>query len=246
MVEPCVQALNELTGELTRQRALTRPKKFAFRSSSRLAPPSLNTPQAGEAEGQTHSSTGSPPPQESVSTRATADVGEEAGFKDLRDQTLCSTAPSQGDDMADFSLSNLTNCIIFMPHPLRALRAHNLKHCQVFAGPVTGSALLYDCSGCSFSLAAQQLRIHDASDCDFYLLARSTPILENSTRVRFAPYNFVYPQLEEQLKEYLDTPTNFWDCVQDFSWPRPSQPSPNWSVLAEEERRAPTGPPSSQ
>jgi len=49
-------------------------------------------------------------------------VGEEAGFKDLRDQTLCSTAPSQGDDMADFSLSNLTNCIIFMPHPLRALR----------------------------------------------------------------------------------------------------------------------------
>jgi len=73
MVEPCVQALNELTGELTRQRALTRPKKFAFRSSSRLAPPSLNTPQAGEAEGQTHSSTGSPPPQESVSTRATAD-----------------------------------------------------------------------------------------------------------------------------------------------------------------------------
>jgi len=153
---------------------------------------------------------------------------------------------------------------------------------------VTGSALLYDCSGCSFSLAAQQvrtkgsicppitncslffffpfwkLRIHDASDCDFYLLARSTPILENSTRVRFAPYNFVYPQLEEQLKvvspccifllpslnpwaqEYLDTPTNFWDCVQDFSWPRPSQPSPNWSVLAEEERRAPTGPPSSQ
>lgn len=38
-------------------------------------------------------------------------------------------------------------------------RMYNLKSCSVFVGPVAGSALLYDCQGCSFSIASQQVRL---------------------------------------------------------------------------------------
>ncbi|ELR25068.1 tubulin folding cofactor C, putative [Acanthamoeba castellanii str. Neff] len=146
--------------------------------------------------------------------------------------------------MADFSLSNLTDCTVYICAPLRAIRMYNLKSCSVFVGPVAGSALLYDCQGCSFSIASQQLRVHNTTDSDFYLLARSKPIIENCDRVRFAPYNFSYAQLEEQLEESLDVPTNFWNSVEDFNWPRIGEVSPYWSILPEEERRATVTPPS--
>jgi hypothetical protein len=33
----------------------------------------------------------------------------------------------------------------------------------------------------------EQMRIHSSTDCDFYLRVRSKPIIEHSSRVRFAP-----------------------------------------------------------
>jgi hypothetical protein len=107
-------------------------------------------------------------------------VVEEEGFKDLQGQVLLREAASRQGDMADFSLSNLTDCTVYICAPLRAIRyasssspffhssaltclrvrrMYNLKSCSVFVGPVAGSALLYDCQGCSFSIASQQVRL---------------------------------------------------------------------------------------
>ncbi len=107
-------------------------------------------------------------------------VVEEEGFKDLHGQVLLREASQRQGDMADFSLSNLTDCTVYICAPLRAIRyasspsafyhgsaltglrvrrMYNLKSCSVFVGPVAGSALLYDCQGCSFSIASQQVRL---------------------------------------------------------------------------------------
>ena len=51
----------------------------------------------------------------------------------------------------------------------------------------------------------------------------------------FAPYRVVYPQLEADLAATGLAEAKCWDNVIDFRWHRSTQ-SPNWAVLAPEER----------
>ncbi|MCD9637792.1 hypothetical protein HAX54_021291 [Datura stramonium] len=46
-----------------------------------------------------------------------------------------------------------------------------------------------------------EIRIHQAKGCDFYLRARSRPIIEDSNGVRFAPYCLKYDGIEKDLEE---------------------------------------------
>jgi hypothetical protein len=53
---------------------------------------------------------------------------------------------------------------------LRALRLRRLARCRVFAAAVAGSAFVDGASACALHLAARQVRIHHATDTDFYLV----------------------------------------------------------------------------
>jgi hypothetical protein len=99
----------------------------------------------------------------------------------------------------DFVLSRLKGCTIFLCDACGALRADRLEDCKVFVGP-TRSVLVEKMDMCTLAVAAQQLRIHSATKCDFYVRMRSGPIIEHSSNVRFAPYNLSYVSLEEQLR----------------------------------------------
>ena len=79
-------------------------------------------------------------------------------------------------------------------------------------------------------LASHQVRIHAARGCDFYLRVRSNPIIEDCTRLGFAPCPADLPLAPEHLAAArLAEDTGLWAEVQDFLWLR-STPSPNWSV----------------
>jgi len=94
-----------------------------------------------------------------------------------------------------------------------------------------------NCTNCCFGLASQQIRIHTSTNCDFYLRVKSNPIIEDSNTVRFAPYNFSYNGILDQLKETaLDQETEKWANVEDFNWLK-LQRSPNWSIVPENERK---------
>mmetsp|Transcript_43044 Transcript_43044/g.102410 ORF Transcript_43044/g.102410 Transcript_43044/m.102410 type:complete len:270 (+) Transcript_43044:3-812(+) len=137
----------------------------------------------------------------------------------------------------DLVLSRLTNCTVFVCDPCGAVRADRLQNCKVFLGPVR-SVLAEKLDACSISVAAQQLRVHSATGCDFYVRMRSGPIIEHSNGNRFAPYNFEYPGQESQLGELkLTTDSGMWAKVEDFNWLR-AQQSPNWSILPEDLRAA--------
>ncbi len=70
-----------------------------------------------------------------------------------------------------------------------------------------------------------QVRIHDATQTDFYLNVGSKPIIESSKELLFAPYS-------NSEKE-----KNFWNEVEDFNWLRQAQ-SPNWALMPEDARLA--------
>lgn len=138
----------------------------------------------------------------------------------------------------DIRLLNLTNCTVIILDPLKALRVDGLTNCQVYTGPIAGSALLHRCESCIFMFAARQLRIHTSNLCDYYLQVMSHPIIEHCQRVRFAPYGLKYANSDQLLeKAGLLTPPrpDMWKNVDDFGWHR-VQKSPNWDIVPLTER----------
>jgi tubulin-specific chaperone C len=72
---------------------------------------------------------------------------------------------SAGDiNGADFVLSRLKNCTVWLCDICGSVRADRLENCKIFLGPVR-SVLVEKIEGCTFYLASQQLRIHSAKVC---------------------------------------------------------------------------------
>lgn len=165
-----------------------------------------------------------------------AGVRDSPGFRNKEGAVLVKRFRVSEEGEGDFSLSDLNSCDVYLKGQIRALFVHRLRNCRIFAGPVQGSILIEDVSGCLFMLASHQIRIHQARATDFYLRVRSRPIIEDSSGVRFAPYQLFYEGIDEELRDSgLGEETGNWANVDDFKWLRAVQ-SPNWCLIPEEER----------
>ncbi|KAF5747352.1 tubulin-folding cofactor C-like [Tripterygium wilfordii] len=213
------QALENLNSELIPR------KKFAFRNkATKKDNPIVTEPSGTPSE---KSSSGLP-------EKSSFLIPESPGFRNKENELLVKNF--KGFEMGEFTLSDLDSCEVRLIGSARAIFAHRLRNCRVYAGPVTGSILIDNVEGCVFVLASHQIRIHEAKACDFYLRVRSRPIIEDSNGVRFAPYCLRYQGIEEDLEEAgLHEETANWANVDDFRWLRAVQ-SPNWTVLEEGQR----------
>lgn len=154
-------------------------------------------------------------------------------FVDREGETLVKYAGEV--DGRDFVLARLRDCTVFIADTCGAVRADRLENCRVYIGP-TRSLLVEKLETTTLAVAAQQLRIHSATECDFCVRMRSGPIIEHSSKVRFAPYNFSYPALGAHLLAFgLGSENGMWCKVEDFNWLRARQ-SPNWSIMDESAR----------
>ncbi|GFY94036.1 C-CAP/cofactor C-like domain-containing protein [Actinidia rufa] len=161
-------------------------------------------------------------------------IRELPGFREKENEVL--VKEFEGSEIGEFTISDLNFCEVRLKGCLRALFVHRLRNCKVYVGSVFGSVLIEEVEGCVFVLASHQIRIHHARESDFYLRARSRPIIEDCNGVRFAPYCLSYDGIERDLREAnLEEETGNWANVDDFRWLRAVQ-SPNWSVLPENER----------
>ncbi|KAG6546887.1 hypothetical protein Mapa_011503 [Marchantia paleacea] len=137
---------------------------------------------------------------------------------------------------AELTLSNLNKCRVYLRGRLTTLYIHSLRNCRIFVGPVTGSVFIENVENSTLVLASHQIRIHSTKATDFYLRVRSRPIVEYTTKNRFAPYAFSYRGIEEDLiAANLAEETGLWEKVDDFRWLRAVQ-SPNWTSVPLKER----------
>jgi hypothetical protein len=206
-----------------------RPKKsFSFRNKSR-AP--KNPPQDPATAPLPQ------PPQEQPKPSIDAILFLPGfGFRGRNGATLVKDLRVSNDKDGDFTLADLVSCEVYLKGKCRALYVHKLRDCRVFVGAVLGSVLIEDVQGCTFVMAAHQIRIHEAKATDFYLRVRSRPIIEDCSGVRFAPHALKYDGIDEDLKESgLEEETGNWANVDDFKWLRAVQ-SPNWCLVPEDER----------
>lgn len=138
----------------------------------------------------------------------------------------------------DVAIENLKQCEIFLKGSPSSLQIKNLHACILIVGPCARSVHIDQCQRCEFALACQQLRVHTSTECDFYVHITAQPIIEDCHTLRFAPYNVDYKSKDEHVTASgLLWSKDYWDDVRDFNHMIVGMPSPNWEVIAEEERK---------
>lgn len=162
-------------------------------------------------------------------------VENDFGIKNKENETLVMRANSISEK--DVALSNLIRCTVKLMGSPGTLHISNLNDCTVLSGPVVRSVFIENCKNCKFVLPCQQLRVHLSQECDFYLHVTSRAIIEDSTSVRVAPYNWNYEGFDDEFESLCwDHKKNHWDSIDDFNWLASDKPSPNWSIMPETDR----------
>lgn len=160
---------------------------------------------------------------------------ETCGLQDVVGQRLS----KQDDeiDSQDVGLYRLKDCEVRLFGCPSTVHMSGLQLCRIFCGPVKTSIFIDNCRECTFVVACQQLRCHTTTDCDFYLHVTSNPIIEDCSRIRFAPYNLEYSDMEIHFKKSgFDKSVNNWLHVNDFNWLAADAPSPNWKTIPDVDR----------
>ena len=141
---------------------------------------------------------------------------QDYSFYNKKEQTLVKHPSSINGQV--FYLQNLENCRVYLLDYSSTVYVDNVKDCRLFIGPVSGSCFIRNCSGCVLSAACSQFRCRDSFDMIFYLFTSSDPHIERSKGLKFAPYNFSYP---EQTSHFIDAglnpKNNHWASVYNLS-----------------------------
>ncbi|XP_071319031.1 tubulin-specific chaperone C [Trachinotus anak] len=218
-------ALQKLQTSLaeTREKALPK-KKFAFRARSKAADkvsaasPEAASPAAasGEVDG--------------------AAASEQCGFSNMDKEFLTKT--SEEIQKRDMLLTHLSNCRVRLFGSPSTLHLKHIDNCEILCGPVSSSVFVDHCRNSTLGFPCQQLRTHNTTDTQVYLHVTSRAIIEDCRGVSFAPFSWSYPTLDEDYSvSGLDRDRNNWSQVDDFNWLAAGTPSPNWSVIPEEDRK---------
>ncbi|XP_050807878.1 LOW QUALITY PROTEIN: tubulin-specific chaperone C [Gopherus flavomarginatus] len=246
-VRQAQEALSRLQGALTAKRQSCSPRSDSpsgpagrRRSPPRRPPRPASCPRSPPRRPPRPASCPRSPPRRpprpaSCSRRAKGAAPPLCGFSRAEAQTL-ELGPSELLQR-DVLLADLSDCRVLLRGNPNTLRVRDCRGCTVLCGPVSTSVLVDGCSDCLLVLACQQLRTHRTRDSRIYLQVTSRAMVEDCSGVRFAPYTWSYPGIEGDYESSgLDRGRNNWNLVDDFDWLARDEPSPNWSVIPEQER----------
>ncbi|XP_067946246.1 tubulin-specific chaperone C-like [Watersipora subatra] len=219
------QQLNDLQGEISLSRNSLLPKsKFAFKNRKKQRVVESKSPdRATESVAQ---------PTNLSLSQLTAN---EYRINSVSNQIMKIDADSTTNK--DIVISSITESTLQILGNPSAMHFTNLTDSTIVAGPCGRSIFIENCSNCVLVLACQQLRIHEAVNCSFFIHVTSRAIIEDSKGLKFAPYKLSYDGLEEHYRESgLNRQINNWYDVDDFNWLVTDKQSPNWTVIPEDAR----------
>ncbi|NXT26911.1 TBCC protein, partial [Syrrhaptes paradoxus] len=225
------ETVARLQVDLAAQRQRLQPKKkFAFRALKKEAAPGSEPRPAEPAR----PAAAEPAPGHGLA-EGESDGPPLCGFSGAEDEEL-ELGPAELLQR-DVVLSELRGCRVRLRGNANTLRVRDCRGCTVLCGPISTSAVVDGCSDCLLVLACQQLRTHRTRDSQFYVQVTSRAVIEDCTKVSFAPYSWSYAGIEKDFESSgLDRNKNNWNLVDDFNWLATDKPSPNWSLIPEQER----------
>lgn len=131
-----------------------------------------------------------------------------------------------------FIIQNCQGCNIFILDHTDSVTIDDCINCRIVLGPCGGSVFFRDCKDCKVVVACQQFRTRDCKKMDFFLCCATQPIIESSSGMKFACYQYFYPELEGQFDAArLSIFNNNWSKLYDFT---PAAGETTWSLLPED------------
>ncbi|KAK7913758.1 hypothetical protein WMY93_013969 [Mugilogobius chulae] len=220
-------ALQKLQTSLNEAREEAMPKKrFAFRARTKAAEKTPAQPSSQDIN--TTDGGGS---KQNVQKEA-----DQCEFSNLSDANVSKTAEEV--EQRDVLMTHLKNCKVKLFGSPSTLHLKHIDNCEILCGPVSSSVFVDRCQNSVLAFPCQQLRTHNTTRTQVYLHVTSRAIVEDCSGVSFAPFAWSYPGLERDFEVAgLDRSRNNWSDVDDFNWLSTDTPSPNWTVIPEEERR---------
>ena len=85
-------------------------------------------------------------------------------------------------------IENVFDSQIVIPCSIKCLYVKNIKNTRIYVGSVSSASFIYSAIDCQIHLQAHQIRIHHSHKVQFYLTARSSPIIEHCDETFFGPY----------------------------------------------------------
>uniref|UniRef100_A0A0X3Q169 Protein XRP2 n=2 Tax=Schistocephalus solidus TaxID=70667 RepID=A0A0X3Q169_SCHSO len=117
-----------------------------------------------------------------------------------------------------FRVRKCQNTFIYLLDNINTLFVDECKNCSIITGPVQTSLFVRNCTNCKILASCQQYRVRDCNSVTTFLACTSDPIIESSSELKFAPYQFSYPELKGQFAAAgLNVFNCMWSSVHDFS-----------------------------
>ncbi|KAI4838851.1 tubulin binding cofactor c [Plasmodium brasilianum] len=111
------------------------------------------------------------------------------------------------------------NCEVIILDVLSSVLIQKIKNCTIWVAAVESSLLIYNCVECNIITNSKQIRIHNTRETNFYINSMSSPVIENSKKLFFSPYNLNYDGLSELLKKInINKNSSKWTEILDFNW----------------------------
>ncbi|KAL8988082.1 MAG: hypothetical protein Q9177_002787 [Variospora cf. flavescens] len=145
-------------------------------------------------------------------------------------------------------IANSSHCVIKCLVPSPSLAINEVRSSVIVCGPINGAALVTGMTASTLVISCQQLRLHRCGSCILYLRCSSRPIIEDCCGMQFAPFpeSLVgghFPLVSYLTEAVKNLPplgvamSESWAQVDDFGWLKAGH-SPNWNILAPEDRRS--------
>ena len=128
-------------------------------------------------------------------------TGNHLLIKDLAGESITRTAAEYAGK-ENVIVENLTDCVVLLPFSLKCIYMKNLRNTKVYVGSVSGASFVNEATDCLIHLQSHQIRIHNSQRVSFYLTARSNPIIEHCTEMKFGPY--IDPQSNEPALKFSE------------------------------------------
>lgn len=136
-------------------------------------------------------------------------------------------------DGQQLNIEDCVDCDIFLLDHIAQVFIDGCVGCRIFVGPTESAVFIRTCQDCSMVVACQQFRTRDCFNCKLALFCTTQPIIETSTGMKFACFDFFYFALREQIsKAGLKLWNNKWWQIHDFN---KNDDAPNWGILPQED-----------
>ena len=136
-------------------------------------------------------------------------------------------------------IENVQDSQIVIPFSIKCLYIKHMSNTRIYVGSVSGASFVNEATDCMLHLQSHQIRIHHSHRVQFFLTARSNPIIEHCSECSFGRYidqntgvaALQFDGWEQQAEAAgLKVSNNLFSAVLDFNWHKQEQ-SPNWKSL---------------